>query len=364
MKKNENPFIILKNKVPELKNVNRIIFQKYLPIKTIGKSPQSAVFLGKCIKEKKYVAIKIQNKNSITSDLEHEAYYLYYLRGFGIPKIISYGISGNYKVLVETLLGKSIDVLLKKNNDPKSKMKDICMIAIQIMERIEYIHNKNIIHLDIKPANFLVGNPDDSVIYLIDYGISKKYRSSIKGKHIMLLKRNKFKGTLDYSSINSMRGYESSRRDDLISFGYMLIHLIKGELPWSNIKCGTTAEKYKNIFNLKKNTTNEELCKNLPSEFYDYIKYVNSLKFQEEPNYSYLKNLFIKVLDKMQETNDLCFSWRKIKLSKKEEQKQYTTKMCTLNGSRRKSPFINIIPTLEDKYRTINRLKFKAFKAV
>ncbi len=64
--------------------------------------------------------------------MEQEAYYLYLLRGFGIPKIISYGISGNYQVLVEALLGKSIDVLLKKNNDPKSKMKDICMIAIQI----------------------------------------------------------------------------------------------------------------------------------------------------------------------------------------------------------------------------------------
>ena len=64
--------------------------------------------------------------------MEQEAYYLYLLRGFGIPKIISYGISDNYKVLVQTLLGKSIDVLLKKNNNPKSKMKDICMIAIQI----------------------------------------------------------------------------------------------------------------------------------------------------------------------------------------------------------------------------------------
>ncbi len=48
----------------------------------------------------------------------------------------------------------------------------------------------------------------------------------------------------------------------------------------------------------------------------------------------------------MQETNDLCFSWRKIKLSKKVAQIQYSMKMCSLNGLRRKSPFINIIPTL------------------
>ncbi len=101
------------------------------------------------------------------------------------------------------------------------------------MERIEYIHNKNIVHLDIKPANFLVGNPDDSVIYPIDYGISKKYRSSIKGKHItikdmpftifvkffiflsssdnifydILLKKNQFKGTFNFSSITILLKY-------------------------------------------------------------------------------------------------------------------------------------------------------------
>ena len=74
--------------------------------------------------------------------------------------------------------------------------------------------------------------------------------------------------------------------------------------------------------------------------------------------------MFIKVLDKIQETNDLCFSWRKIKLPKKEEQTQYSMKMCTLNGLKRKSPFINIIPALADKYKSINRLKFKAFEAV
>ena len=137
----------------------------------------------------------------------------------------------------------------------------------------------------------------------------------------MFIKKDRFRGTFNFSSINSMEGYESSRRDDLISIGYMLIYLIKGKLPWSKIKYGTISEKYIKLLNLKKNTTNEELCKNLPSEFCDYIKYVKSLKFQEEPNYLYLKNLFIKVLDKMHETNDLYFSWRKIKLTKKEEQK-------------------------------------------
>ena len=198
--KNQN-LILQTVKIPQLKNIRKIIFKKYLPIKTLAKSRYSAVFLAKCVKDNKYVAIKMQGKDSKISELQKEAFYLYALKGFGIPKILSFGIFGRYKVLVESLLGKTIETLLKSNKNKISRMKDICMISIQIIERIEYIHNKNIIHQDIKPANFLVGNPDDSVIYVIDYGMSKKYRSSIKGNHILFSKKKKFRGTFNFSSI-------------------------------------------------------------------------------------------------------------------------------------------------------------------
>ena len=312
-------FNIISSKVPNLKNVNRIIFKKYLPIKTIGKSAYSAVFLGKCAKEKNYVAIKIQDKNANFAEIQKEAYYLYLLKGFGIPKIISFGISGKYKILVETLLGKSIDILLEKNKNPKSKMKDICMIAMQIMDRIQYIHEKNILHQDIKPANFLVGNPDDSIIYVIDYGMSKKYRSSQTGRHISVAKKKKFTGSFNFSSINSMKGLELSRRDDMESIGYMLIFLIKGELPWSSYEFGAMNERYSLIYRTKANISNEELCKGLPIEFCYYMKYVKSLKFEEEPNYRYLKYLFLSILDKNEEKNDLRFSWIKQKKSTKND---------------------------------------------
>ena len=58
------------------------------------------------------------------------------------------------------------------------------MIALQIIERLEYIHSKNIIHRDIKPQNFIPGRKDPKIIYLIDFGFSHKYRSSRTGKHI------------------------------------------------------------------------------------------------------------------------------------------------------------------------------------
>ena len=340
-------YISYKLKIPNKTDLNKIIFGKYEIIKKIGQSSYSSVFLGKYINKKNYVAIKVQDKNAFVSELEKEAYYQYILRGFGIPKILSFGKNRKYNILVETLLGKTIYEYFTKNKNANTKMKDLCMVAIQIIDRIQYIHSKNIIHQDIKPENFLVGNPDKSIIYIIDFGLSKKYRSSRTGKHISFSKNNKFYGTMNFSSINAMKGYQMSRRDDMISIGYMLIYLINGKLPWSILEKGKL-ERFRKILSIKSNTTNEELCKYLPIEFYEYMNYVKSLKFEEKPNYIYLRKLFLSVLDKMNDKYDLKFSWIKSKNIKKQNNNLST--MSSLNSYRRKSsPFYNILHNLRER---------------
>ena len=87
------------------------------------------------------------------------------------------------------------------------------MLAIQMLERLEYIHSKNYIHRDIKPHNFLVSLKNESQIYLIDFGLAKKYRSS-KGNHVKFTMTKHITGTPRFCSINAMRGVEQSRRDD------------------------------------------------------------------------------------------------------------------------------------------------------
>ena len=340
-------YISYKLKIPNKTDLNKIIFGKYEIIKKIGQSSYSSVFLGKYINKKNYVAIKVQDKNAFVSELEKEAYYQYLLRGFGIPKILSFGKNRKYNILVETLLGKTIYEYFTKNKNANTKMKDLCMVAIQIIDRIQYIHSKNIIHQDIKPENFLVGNPDTSIIYIIDFGLSKKYRSSRTGKLFSFSKNNKFYGTMNFSSINAMKGYQMSRRDDMISIGYMLIYLINGKLPWSILEKGKL-ERFRKILSIKSNTTNEELCKYLPIEFYEYMNYVKSLKFEEKPNYIYLRKLFLSVLDKMNDKYDLKFSWIKSKNIKKQNNNLST--MSSLNSYRRKSsPFYNILHNLRER---------------
>ena len=174
--------------------------------------------------------------------------------------------------------------------------KDICLIAKQTLDRIEFVHSKNYIHRDIKPENFLLGNPDNSIIYLIDFGNARKYRSSKTGKHIRPYQINRIFGTTSFLSLNASKGYEQSRRDDLESLGYMYILLAKGELPWKIVKYKNLGELLYNTVKIKGNILMEDLCKDLPNEFCDYMKYVRKLNFEEKPNYEYLKNLFKNIL--------------------------------------------------------------------
>ena len=156
----------------------------------------------------------------------------------------------------------------------KFNLKDLCMFAFQGLERIEYVHSKNYLHRDIKPGNFLLGNPDTSQIYLIDFGNAKKFKSSRTGKHMAYNKICCIFGTLNYLSLNTLKGIVRTRKDDLESFGLVLIHLYIGNLPWINIQNKNSYDEVLQVSEIRKKLTLETLCKEMPSEIYKYMKYI------------------------------------------------------------------------------------------
>ena len=290
----------------ELKN--KIILKKYRIIKRIGKGSFGSVFLGKNIQQNDYVAIKLESKNQTDTILERETYILYSLKGFGIPEVITYGQNMKYNILIQELLGKSIDKIFFEKNR-KFSMKDCCMIGIQILDRLEYIHSKFIIHRDIKADNFLIGLKNRSIIYIIDFGLAKQYKSRKTGKHVKFSINKKWSGTSRFASANTLRGVEPSRRDDLESLCYLLLYLMKGSLPWDNINEESEINEILIIYKMKQYMTPEMLFRDLPLQMINFYKYCKNLEFEQKPNYKYLKTLLISILKYLGEKNDLHFSW-------------------------------------------------------
>ena len=287
---------------------SKLIFGKYSIKYLISKGSFGEVYLGTNVLNNKDYAIKMERTSKGESLLKEEAYVLLFLKGPGLPNVITFGISGRYHILIENLLGKSIyNIWLEK--EKKFNIKDTCMFAIQALERVEYVHSKNYLHRDIKPANFLVGNPDQSQIYLIDFGNARKYRSSRTGKHLPFSRNYKIYGTTIFLSLNVLKGIEQTRKDELESLGLVIIYLYKGYLPWSNYKFKDIFQALEKIKAIKENLSMKQLCHGLPIEMFEYMNYIKNMSFEDTPDYRYLQSLFLNILKKIGEKNDLFFSW-------------------------------------------------------
>lgn len=215
--------------------------------------------------------------------------------GKGIPKIYDYYQEKNNNILIMELLGPSLEKLFNQNNK-KFSLITVLMIIEQILYIIEFIHSKNLIHRDIKPANFLIGKGDKrNTIYVIDFGLSKKYRQNKKSLHIPYRDGKNLIGTARFASINTHLGIEQSRRDDIESIGYMMVYLMKGNLPWNGTINSSAKKMFNRICKIKGETSLDILCSGLPKEIMTFIQYARNMKFEDRPNYSYLRNLVRKM---------------------------------------------------------------------
>ena len=290
-------------------NENQIIFKKYKPIKVIGIGSFGKIYSTIRLEDKNVFAMKTEKRNPLKKILETEACYLFTLQGFGFPKLISFGHTKNYNILIETLLGKSLYDIFIKGKKP-CNLTNICLIAIQLIERLKFIHSKDIIYRDVKPGNFMIGIKDPNVIYIVDFGLCKKYRSSKTGKHVLPKDTKKFQGTLKYASSNVVKGKETSRRDDMISLGYVLIYLYKRNLPWKSEFKSLNRETYYKTIDLKETNDSGKLFDGLPEEMVNFIKYTQNLKFEEEPDYDFMKGCFQKILIRLNlNINKINFTW-------------------------------------------------------
>ncbi|CAA6666131.1 unnamed protein product [Spirodela intermedia] len=309
----------------------------------IGGGSFGEIYLGTNIQTNEDVAIKLENAKTKHPQLLYEwKLYRILQGGNGIPNVRWYGVEGDYNVLVMDLLGPSLEDLFNFCSR-KLTLKTVLMLADQMINRIEYVHSKSFLHRDIKPDNFLMGlGRRANQVYIIDFGLAKKYRETSTHQHIPYKENKSLTGTARYASVNTHLGIEQSRRDDLESLGYVLMYFLRGSLPWQGLKAGNKKQKYEKISERKVSTPFDVLCRGYPAEFASYFHYCRSLRFDDKPDYAYLKRIFRDLFIREGFQFDYVFDWTILKY----QRSQMTNKPSRSLGIDGAGPSSGLTPPL------------------
>ncbi|KAJ1566141.1 casein kinase I [Nowakowskiella sp. JEL0078] len=324
----------------------------YKVLKKIGEGSFGIIYeakKGRNLLNNQPVAIKFEPRKSDAPQLRDEYRTYKILAGsVGIPNVYYFGQEGLHNILCMDLLGPSLEDMFDLCGR-KFSVKTVCMAAKQMLTRVQTIHEKNLIYRDIKPDNFLIGrlprhdetlpnaNLADpfsvlanhsqqhphpaSQVYIVDFGMAKQYRDPKTKQHIPYREKKSLSGTARYMSINTHLGREQSRRDDLEALGHVFMYFLRGSLPWQGLKAATNKQKYEKIGEKKQTTVIKDLCEGYPDEFAQYLGYVRGLKFEEQPDYDYLRGLLNKVLQRYGEIDDGVFDWMIVMEQRKEKEK-------------------------------------------
>lgn len=290
--------------------MKKVVGEKYRLGKKIGAGSFGQIYTGEDINTHEKVSIKVEPCNCKVPQLSYESkLYMLFSGCTNVPKFYWFGVEDDNNYMVIDLLDKSLEDLLHICGGRMS-LKTVLMLIDQMISSVEYLHNKNFVHRDIKPDNFLMGRKENAnQVYIIDFGLSKSFCDTITHNHIPFSDGKSLTGTARYASVNALRGVEPSRRDDMESLGYVWIYLLKGNLPWMGLDAKDRKTKYDRICQVKANTSLEELCGEFPEEFTNYFNSVKSLRFAETPNYALYKKMFRCLFQKLGYEYDYKYDW-------------------------------------------------------
>ena len=190
------------------------------------------------------------------------------------PNRVTSGRSQYFNYIIMEYVGPSLQTKLKKVNWSPS-LSTLIGISAEILRAIRELHQRGFIHRDIKPGNIVLRKDR---VCLIDFGLSRAFHDSRTGEHRSPRKQPGFRGTAVYASVNAHLNEELSRRDDLISWFYVVSELLLGRLPWHNMSSDE-------IIGMKKMfDTDPPLCQTY-SEFRNIWNHIVKLEYADEPDY-------------------------------------------------------------------------------
>lgn len=271
--------------------------RKWEILQKIGSGSFGDVYVGLALEDDSppggtEVAIKVEDSRRGPGLLHHEAEVLRTLEGQpGFPSVISSICAGKYQIMIMDryhLTLENLRIMAGGNFSTPC----VCVIATQLIQRLQSVHEAGYVHRDIKPDNFMIGfGKDRHTVKMIDFGFAKAWRKP-DGSHAPLVQGKKFSGTPRYGSLNAHNGLEQSRRDDLWALGHLLVFLARGRLPWDKAGGNSVEDRIERIVSIMRTTPVGTTVSGLPACFKSYFNYVTSLSYEQQPDYAYLQALF------------------------------------------------------------------------
>jgi serine/threonine protein kinase len=299
---------------------NYLACNRFILLHKLGKGGFGLIYAGVDIVTGREVAIKLEDiekarkkylrlEYKIYKRLSSDWFHVPCHQDVKVPTVYHYGQDGGFRILVMELLGVALSEIFVFCKQ-RFSIKTVCLLAIKMINCVEFFHAKGMLHRDVKPGNFVLGKGDNGGdLYLIDYGLASPYIDA-EGRHIPYSTDARFHGTDQYASINNHNKIEPGRRDDLESVGYLAVYFAKGNLPWVvKYPRAQKPERRKLYGDCKQETSIKELCSGLPRNFAEFFLYVKKLHFADKPDYDYLRFLFFEILRDNGFEFDDVFDW-------------------------------------------------------
>ncbi|KAF4799654.1 Serine/threonine-protein kinase VRK2 [Turdus rufiventris] len=225
------------------------------------------------------------------------------IRCLGIPVFWGSGLAEykgkSYRFMVMERLGQDLQRIFEDCGS-KFKKEIVLQLGARMLDTLEYIHENEYVHGDIKAANLLLGYSNPHEVYLADYGLSYRYCPNGNHKQYQENPRKGHNGTIEFTSIDAHKGVAPSRRGDLEILGYCMLQWLCGKLPWEqNLKDPVAVQtaKTKLMDELPDSVLRWDSPGSSCSEIAKFLASVSGLAYAEKPKYQVLKKILVDGLE-------------------------------------------------------------------